>query len=41
VDLNHFFGTVLMIVGFPYTDQRNVAVYDRNGGKLTLRTVKT
>ena len=39
-DLNHFFGTVLMIVGFPYTDQRNVAVYNRNGEKLTLRTVK-
>jgi proteasome lid subunit RPN8/RPN11 len=39
-DLNHFFGTVLMIVGFPYTDERNVAVYNRNGEKLTLRTVK-
>jgi len=39
-DLNHFFGTVLMIVGFPYRDQRNVAVYDRSGERLTLRTVK-
>lgn len=35
-DLNHFFGRVLMIVGFPFTDEKNVAVYNRNEEKLTL-----
>jgi proteasome lid subunit RPN8/RPN11 len=37
VDLNHFFGRVLMIVGFPFADTRNVAVYDSNGEKLPLQ----
>jgi len=36
-DLNHFFGPVLMIVGFPFTDEKNVAVYDRNGEKLAVQ----
>jgi proteasome lid subunit RPN8/RPN11 len=39
-DLNHVFGSVLMIVGFPFTDERNVAVYSRNGEKLTLQVTK-
>jgi proteasome lid subunit RPN8/RPN11 len=39
-DLNHVFGTVLMIVGFPFTDGRNVAIYNRNGEKLTLQVTK-
>jgi proteasome lid subunit RPN8/RPN11 len=39
-DLNHVFGIVLMIVGFPFTDERNVAVYDRNGEKLTLQITR-
>ena len=39
-DLNHVFGIVLMIVGFPFTDERNVAVYNRNGEKLTLQVIK-
>jgi proteasome lid subunit RPN8/RPN11 len=36
VDLNHFFGRVLMIVGFPFTSTENVAVYDSKGEKLLL-----
>jgi proteasome lid subunit RPN8/RPN11 len=37
VDLNHFFGRVLMIVGFPFANSQNVAVYDSNGEKLQLQ----
>jgi proteasome lid subunit RPN8/RPN11 len=36
-DLNHFFGPVLMIVGFPFTSEKDVAVYDRNGERLVLQ----
>jgi proteasome lid subunit RPN8/RPN11 len=39
-DLNHFFGRILMIVGFPYVDTSNVAVYDRNATKLTLQVTE-
>ncbi len=36
VDLNHLFGRILMIVGFPYIDERCIAVYSSDGEKLTL-----
>jgi len=36
-DLNHMFGIILMIVGFPFTNACNIAVYNRHGEKLTLR----
>jgi proteasome lid subunit RPN8/RPN11 len=36
VDLNHFFGRILMIVGFPFVNSQNVSVYDSKGEKLTL-----
>ena len=36
MDLNHFFGRILMIVGFPFVGVKNVAVYDSNGEKLLL-----
>ena len=39
-DLNHFLGSILMIVGFPFVDDRNVAVYNRNGENLTLKVTK-
>jgi proteasome lid subunit RPN8/RPN11 len=39
-DLNHVFGVVLMIVGFPFADERNVSVYNRNGEKLTLQMIE-
>ena len=39
-DLNHFFGNILMIVGFPFEDERNVAGYNRSGKKLVLQITK-
>jgi len=36
-DLNHFWGKILMIVGFPFADDRNVAAYNHKGEKLTLK----
>jgi len=38
-DLNHFFGKILMIIGFPFRDARNVAIYDRGAKKLELEVV--
>lgn len=40
-DMNHFLGVVLMIVGFPFKSVGNVAVYNRNGERLTLQIVKS
>jgi proteasome lid subunit RPN8/RPN11 len=40
VDFNHFFGRVLMIVGFPFAGAENVAVYNSNGEKLPLQITK-
>jgi proteasome lid subunit RPN8/RPN11 len=34
VDINHFFGRVLMIVGFPFASAEDVAVYGSKGEKL-------
>lgn len=39
-DLNHVFGTILMIVGFPFVNETNVAVYNRNGEKLNLKITR-
>jgi proteasome lid subunit RPN8/RPN11 len=40
VDLNHFFGRVLMIVGFPFASAENVAVHGSKGEKLQLQITK-
>jgi len=40
-DLNHFFGPILMIVGSPFADERNVAAYNRNGERLAVRVTAT
>ena len=40
VDMNHFFGRILMIVGYPYDGEGCVAVYGSNGEKLPLK-IKT
>lgn len=37
VDLNHFFGRILMIVGYPFEGEKCIAVYDSNGEKLPLQ----
>jgi proteasome lid subunit RPN8/RPN11 len=39
-DLNHMFGVVLLITGFPFRNEENVAVYNRSGQKLTLQVTK-
>jgi proteasome lid subunit RPN8/RPN11 len=39
-DLNHFFGPILMIVGFPFADEKNVAVYNRKGERLVLQVTR-
>ena len=39
VDLNFFFGRILMIVGYPFEGESCVAVYDSNGDKLPLDIV--
>jgi proteasome lid subunit RPN8/RPN11 len=39
-DLNHSFGVVLLIAGFPFRNEKNVAVYNRSGEKLTLQVTK-
>jgi proteasome lid subunit RPN8/RPN11 len=36
VDVNHFFGRILMIVGYPFEGEECVAVYDSNGERLPL-----
>jgi proteasome lid subunit RPN8/RPN11 len=40
VDLNHFFGRILMIVGFPFADAQNVAVYSSNGERMPLQVTE-
>jgi proteasome lid subunit RPN8/RPN11 len=39
-DLNHFFGRILMIVGFPFLSEANVAIYDRDGERLMLEVTE-
>ncbi|MDR1993086.1 MAG: Mov34/MPN/PAD-1 family protein [Nitrososphaerota archaeon] len=36
VDLNYFFGRVLMIVGYPYSGNDCIAAYDSNGDRISL-----
>lgn len=33
-DLNHAFGRVIMIVGYPFLGIKNVVVYDHSGNKI-------
>ena len=40
-DLNHFLGTVLMIVGFPYANESDVSAYKSTGETLTLRVTSS
>ena len=39
VDLNHMMGRILMIVGYPFVDERNVAVYGSDGETLALNVI--
>jgi hypothetical protein len=38
-DLNNSFGRIIMIAGFPYKDEANVAAFNHSGEGLTLRIV--
>ncbi len=40
VDFNHFFGRILMIVGFPFAGVQNVAAYNSQGERLRLQITK-
>ena len=40
VDLNHFFGRVLMIVGFPFSSLQNVAIYDSKGERISFQVAE-
>jgi proteasome lid subunit RPN8/RPN11 len=37
IDLNHFIGVVLMITAYPFKDEKNIAIYNRDGEKLILQ----
>ncbi len=36
-DLNHFVGTILMIAAYPFNDEKNLAVYARDGERTALQ----
>ncbi len=40
VDFNHFFGRILMIVGFPFAGTENVTVFNSQGERLRLQLTK-
>ena len=40
VDINHFYGRILMIVGYPFKDRQNVAVYDSKGQIVSLHLLE-
>ena len=40
VDFNHFFGRILMIVGYPYASLQDVAAYNSHGEKLLLNITR-
>jgi proteasome lid subunit RPN8/RPN11 len=39
VDFNHFFGRIMMIVGYPYASEHDLAVYNCNGEKLPVEII--
>ncbi len=39
-DLNHSIGRIIMIVGFPFADEQNIAVYSRRGERLKLQVAE-
>ena len=39
-DLNHVFGRFLMIVGYPYNSERDIAIFNREGKALKFTVVE-
>lgn len=37
VDFNHFFGRILMIVGYPYSSPNDVVAYNTHGEKIAIQ----
>jgi proteasome lid subunit RPN8/RPN11 len=40
-DLNHSFGRILLITGYPYDGENNVAAYNHAGERLILKITKS
>jgi proteasome lid subunit RPN8/RPN11 len=40
VDMNYFFGRILMIVGYPFDSDKCVAAYDSNGDKIPIHVTQ-
>jgi len=38
-DLNNFYGEIMVIVAYPYMSSRDIAVYDRQGERLSFELV--
>jgi proteasome lid subunit RPN8/RPN11 len=36
-DLNHFVGTILMIAAYPFANEKDLAVYSRDGERIALQ----
>jgi proteasome lid subunit RPN8/RPN11 len=39
-DLNHFYGRMMVIVGYPYESEADVAVFDREGNRAVYYVVE-
>ena len=39
VDLNHGYGKIMLIMGYPYISERNVAIFSYRGEKLPFKIV--
>ncbi|MEM1660024.1 MAG: Mov34/MPN/PAD-1 family protein [Candidatus Bathyarchaeia archaeon] len=39
-DLNNFWGSILIICGFPFTDETCVAAYNHNGERLSIKLIE-
>lgn len=33
-DFNHFYGKIMVIIGYPYLSEKNIALFNRKGEKL-------
>lgn len=39
VDLNKFYGKIMLIAGYPYLSEQNIALFDRKGASLPFKIV--
>ena len=38
-DINHFYGSIMMITAYPYLSERDIAIFDRKGQEIPFRVV--